>query len=116
MGKSKRNRLEKWDQSRPSAERLRSATRSRATEPCQTGSDTELTTRSDTTPRGDTGEELRSDSECSWCLCRPEEKKNTFKVWRDSKRCRLAAPRSSGRASCKSLQIQMPNLICQLMR
>ena len=55
----------KWDQSKLFVERQPSGQRSRATEPCLTGSDTELTTQSDTTPREDTGEEPRLDSECS---------------------------------------------------
>ena len=54
----------KWDQSKLFVERQPSGQRSRATEPCLTGSDTELTTQSDTMPKEDTGEELRLDSEC----------------------------------------------------
>ena len=69
----------KWDQSKLFVERLPSGQRSRATEPCLTGSDTELTTQSDTMPREDTGEEPRSDSECLQVHLVLKEKKNTFK-------------------------------------
>lgn len=58
-------RIEKWDQSNLSVEKPPSGPRLKATELCQTGSDIELTTKSGTTPKEDTGEELRSDSERS---------------------------------------------------
>ena len=62
-------RIEKWDQSSLSVEKPPLDIRLRATELCQTGSDTELTIKSSTTPKEDTGEELRSDSECSQWIC-----------------------------------------------
>ena len=55
--------MNRWDLLKHSEEKQRWLLALSPTEPCQTGSDTELTTLSDITPREDTGEELESDSE-----------------------------------------------------
>ena len=52
-----------WDLLKPSERKLEWPSAWSRTELCQTGSDTELTTQSDITPREDTGEEQRLDSE-----------------------------------------------------
>ena len=56
-------KLNRWDLLKHSEEKQRWHMKLSPTEPCQTGSDTELTTLSDITPRGDIGEEQESDSE-----------------------------------------------------
>ena len=55
--------MNRWDLLKHSEEKQRWLTALNLTEPCQTGSDTELTTKSDIMPKEDTGEEQRLDSE-----------------------------------------------------
>ena len=72
--------IESWDQSKVSLEKQRWGWWWRKTEPCQTGSDIEPVTQSDTMPREETGEEPRLDSESLCFSTMLMEKKNTFKV------------------------------------